>query len=401
MEAIDFFTGTRIQPPLFLSFYDGRAQLVCAISESWGQKFVHSIKCGAKFTRKLKRSVGITYTEKDDLESLVAGSLGLKGIASLDSQISAKSGIELQLYRSEEVEDEFTFDSPKCGERVIALYQFRRIIDLKYRDDRPFRKKEWSMTTTDWVDRIHDNSYVIPEIRECGCKSDSLDSEDGKLYVEMGNVTMTTGFVEFADRLRIPSLDLEIEKSKLHQPIQFHQNKLPDYLRFIAGEIPEIMIARFSFEKTQIKEEITKVKDVSDRIIERLLEQERASTLRQAEFLREKLEEELAISPKSPRAVRVPSSSVESATTPEERLLRSIFGKPLEDKNEFDVVLNDSGPRKIEVIKAIRQLTNLGLSEAKTMAETAGSKVLSEVSREEAIEALRKLKAAGADVDAE
>jgi large subunit ribosomal protein L7/L12 len=43
----------------------------------------------------------------------------------------------------------------------------------------------------------------------------------------------------------------------------------------------------------------------------------------------------------------------------------------VEEKTEFDVVIKDAGPKKIEVIKVIRQLTSLGLGDAKTMAETA------------------------------
>ncbi len=48
----------------------------------------------------------------------------------------------------------------------------------------------------------------------------------------------------------------------------------------------------------------------------------------------------------------------------------------VEEKTEFDVIIKDAGPKKIEVIKTIRQLTSLGLKEAKDVAETAGGKVL-------------------------
>ncbi len=72
--------------------------------------------------------------------------------------------------------------------------------------------------------------------------------------------------------------------------------------------------------------------------------------------------------------------------------------EPVEEKTEFDVVLKDTGPKKIEVIKVIRQLTTLGLVEAKTMAETAGVKILSAVSKEVAADAKAKLEAAGAGV---
>jgi len=73
--------------------------------------------------------------------------------------------------------------------------------------------------------------------------------------------------------------------------------------------------------------------------------------------------------------------------------------EPVEEKTEFDVVLKDAGPKKIETIKVIRTLTNLGLVEAKNMAETAGSKVLSAVGKEAASDAKAKLEAAGAVVE--
>jgi large subunit ribosomal protein L7/L12 len=73
--------------------------------------------------------------------------------------------------------------------------------------------------------------------------------------------------------------------------------------------------------------------------------------------------------------------------------------EPVEEKTEFDVILKDAGPKKIDVIKVIRTLTSLGLVEAKTMSETAGAKVLSAVGKEAANDAKAKLEAAGAVVE--
>ncbi|MGD9819901.1 MAG: 50S ribosomal protein L7/L12 [Desulfomonilaceae bacterium] len=70
----------------------------------------------------------------------------------------------------------------------------------------------------------------------------------------------------------------------------------------------------------------------------------------------------------------------------------------VEEKTEFDVVIKSAGPKKIEVIKVIRQLTSLGLVEAKTMAETPDAKVLEGVGKDVANEAAAKLKEAGAEV---
>jgi len=71
-------------------------------------------------------------------------------------------------------------------------------------------------------------------------------------------------------------------------------------------------------------------------------------------------------------------------------------GEPVEEKTEFDVVIKDAGAKKIDVIKVIRQLTSLGLGEAKTLAETAGGKILSAVGKDAATDAKKKLEEAGA-----
>ena len=111
------------------------------------------------------------------------------------------------------------------------------------------------------------------------------------------------------------------------------------------------------------------------------------SVLEAAELVK-KLEEKWGVSAAAPVAV-----AAAGAAGP------AVAAEPVEEKTEFDVVLKDAGPKKIETIKVIRQLTNLGLVEAKTMAETAGSKVLTAVTKQAAQDAKGKLEAAGAVVD--
>jgi len=69
-----------------------------------------------------------------------------------------------------------------------------------------------------------------------------------------------------------------------------------------------------------------------------------------------------------------------------------------EEKDSFDVVLEAAGDKKIQVIKEVRALTNLGLSEAKALTETAGAKVLEGVNKETAEKAKAQLEEAGATV---
>ena len=70
-----------------------------------------------------------------------------------------------------------------------------------------------------------------------------------------------------------------------------------------------------------------------------------------------------------------------------------------EEKTEFNVVLKDFGANKINVIKAVRELTNLGLKEAKDLVEAAPANVKEGVSKDDAEAARAKLVEAGATVD--
>ena len=72
---------------------------------------------------------------------------------------------------------------------------------------------------------------------------------------------------------------------------------------------------------------------------------------------------------------------------------------PAAEKTEFDVILAEAGPEKIKVIKAVRELTSLGLTEAKTFVESAPKPVKEGVTKDEAEAVKKKLEEAGAKVE--
>ena len=72
---------------------------------------------------------------------------------------------------------------------------------------------------------------------------------------------------------------------------------------------------------------------------------------------------------------------------------------PVEEQTEFDVILADAGASKINVIKAVREITALGLKEAKDLVEGAPKPVKEGVNKEEADEIKKKLEGAGAKVE--
>ena len=110
-------------------------------------------------------------------------------------------------------------------------------------------------------------------------------------------------------------------------------------------------------------------------------------TVLQAAELAKMLEEKWGVSAAAPMAM---------AAMP---MAGGAAGEAVEEKTEFTVILKDVGPKKIDVIKAIRQITNLGLKEAKDVAEAPGSKVLEAAGKEAAHDAKGKLEAAGAKVE--
>ena len=71
---------------------------------------------------------------------------------------------------------------------------------------------------------------------------------------------------------------------------------------------------------------------------------------------------------------------------------------PVEEKTEFDVVLKSAGDKKINVIKVVREVTSLGLKEAKDLVESAPKAILEKVTKEAAEKAKEQLEAAGASV---
>jgi large subunit ribosomal protein L7/L12 len=119
--------------------------------------------------------------------------------------------------------------------------------------------------------------------------------------------------------------------------------------------------------------------------LEQLVEEISELTLMEASELVSMLEEKLGVSAAAPVAM------VGGAAAAEE--------EPEEEQTEFDVVLQDFGAKKINVIKVVRQLTPLGLKEAKDLVEAAPTPVLEAVGKDAAEDAKAKLEDAGAKAE--
>ena len=122
--------------------------------------------------------------------------------------------------------------------------------------------------------------------------------------------------------------------------------------------------------------------------LEKLIAELDALTLMEAAELSKMLQEKWGVSAAAPVMGAMPAAATAGAAA-----------APVEEKTEFDVVIKDAGPKKIEVIKTVRQLINLGLKEAKDLVDTAPQTVLSAVSKDAAADAKAKLEASGAVIE--
>lgn len=121
--------------------------------------------------------------------------------------------------------------------------------------------------------------------------------------------------------------------------------------------------------------------------LEQIVEQVSGLTLLEASDLVKMLEEKLGVSAAAPVAMG-PMPGV-AAVAEEEA----------EEKTEFNVVIKEIGPKKIQVIKAVRQITSLGLREAKEVVDAVPGAVLEAVAKEAAEDAKAQLEEAGAVVE--
>ncbi|HHX18362.1 MAG TPA: 50S ribosomal protein L7/L12 [Clostridium sp.] len=120
--------------------------------------------------------------------------------------------------------------------------------------------------------------------------------------------------------------------------------------------------------------------------VTKLLEEVKNLTVLELSELVKELEEEFGVSAAAPVAVAAAPAAAGGAA-------------PADEKTEFEVVLKAAGSEKIKVIKVVREITGLGLKEAKDMVDGAPKTVKEGVSKEEATEIETKLKEVGATVE--
>ena len=120
--------------------------------------------------------------------------------------------------------------------------------------------------------------------------------------------------------------------------------------------------------------------------VDDLLEQIGSLTLLEAADLKKKMEEKFGVTAAAPMAFAAAPGAGAGAAA-------------VEEKTEFDVILTSVGDKKIEVLKVVREVTGLGLKEAKDLVDSAPKPLKEKVKKEEAEQMKQKLEATGAKVE--
>ncbi len=125
--------------------------------------------------------------------------------------------------------------------------------------------------------------------------------------------------------------------------------------------------------------------------LNRLVDELSALTILEASELKKLLEEKWGVTAASGGGMMMMAGAGAAAAAP-------VVEEVKEEQTEFNVILDDVGPKKINVIKAVRQVTNLGLKEAKDLVEADKPLVLEAVSKDKANEAKTIIEAEGAKI---
>lgn len=209
------------------------------------------LKCGNRRKAVLTRRCGITREQRENLEATVKGSIGLKGIAELKSEIAGKSGIRIEFDESTETSEKFVFSAPACGRLDLTSYQLQKVYRLQYDDRRLWHKDHWTRNILEWVDQLYDDSRKYNYDPDCRCPRKKESEMDGKIVLEIEDkLAMNTPFSRTEGEFRLSELDLSLSEGQFNRMLrgdfEVNSDLLPPHLLFLAGIEGETVSVRIA-----------------------------------------------------------------------------------------------------------------------------------------------------------
>jgi hypothetical protein len=247
MKKVAFFSGKQVIERFHIfKRHKDKERLYCTVEEEWREKFADSATCGIPLKLNLKRTVGVSVSERQELEATVSSKFGVKGMSEVSSAIKGTLGHEIRLDETLEEARDLTLPTPKCGRFTLQIFQLHQLYNLEYRDERFFRRKKSFRTITERLNRWWQVPDIIPSIPECKCGEDIGKAEGGilrRLGLAFEKFGMVVDCLQTEDSVALPPLGLSFSVKSVEdligQAVVVQRADIPEHLLFLSAETAE------------------------------------------------------------------------------------------------------------------------------------------------------------------
>jgi bacterioferritin-associated ferredoxin len=243
----EFFLGRREVAHFVTHFHREKANLECRIFERWKEIDITIARCGHAISFELTKQVGLSEKDTQSLEASLKGTIGVRGLAQLESEIRSTISREVTWTRMEERKKSFTCIPPKCGRCTSVVYQLIREYDLVYRDSRWFHRG-WQMNLAEHTNCHDHRPNRIPNDPVCKCAEVTDPNLDGVFNVDMGVVSMQVPFSRIDSGLLLDFDGQKVGFSRVEAgsfSVDIPKKLLPDVVIFLGDLEKEVVRGHF------------------------------------------------------------------------------------------------------------------------------------------------------------
>jgi hypothetical protein len=307
MQTTDyFFIGRKKIGEFSFSEKKGKIQFNIKAFEQWDNIYFRDIACGEKISKKFEKKVGVNKETKENIESIVKGKLGLKGLVSLESQIKGQISTSFSFHQSITKTETSEIEAPQCGRRIIDIWQKSRFFYIEILDSRFFSSNKGRNLhcICEHLEFYHDNGKSTDFDPACSCEDKYPTPEDGMFEIIIdGKVIVVSSYRKLKNgNILIENFFHEVSTTELGQMFigeyKLNSSILPRYISFLGGLKKEaiIKIRNHNVHSHEFDNELKKDKEAmyifekTSRLMEK--SQKQAEEMRtQEEEMRQNLEE--------------------------------------------------------------------------------------------------------------
>lgn len=246
-----YFSGIQQVDEFSHSIKSENERIDVRVYERWVDTDISSVaRCGDTGFCEVEVSEGFAKKSIENIKGVIETTLGVDGFASLKSRLETQLGQELQWSQSKRVTQRFDHSSPKCGRKVITIFNLVREFEVTYLRRRRFTLKSdvWDEKWTRILPYQTNKHDALPDISPydelCECPDATYAEYDGRVCFDFGNVSFRVPYRLRGDGLdvqifdHVVSLDFEDSAAQIRaleegMEMQVPSELLPDVVRFL------------------------------------------------------------------------------------------------------------------------------------------------------------------------